>query len=242
MKQKLFNSGIFFGIGIVAGFFVIMMQIPNLSEEITNKIIDELGQIEILYIVGALQIGILSGVLSFLGQLMLPKTGFVLFPKLEKKTVLMAISIGALGAIVIIISDALVFKRAMETINPEYSFSFIYFLSSILYGGIIEEMIMRLFLLTGIVFILQLITKKRSNTNVLIAILLSSILFGVGHLPAMALLTDLTAIIILRTILINLIPAIGFGYLYVKKGLSYSIIAHIMTHVVLQLLLGPILL
>lgn len=240
MKKILLNSSIFFGIGIIAGFFVIMMQIPNLPQEAIDQINNELGYIEIFYIIGALQIGFLSGILSFIGQLMLPQTGFMLFPELKKDAVLMAVVIGFLAATVIVISDAFIFKETMEAINPEYSFSFLYFISSILYGGIIEEVLMRLFLLTGIVFLLQIVSKKRTNIFILIAVLLSSVLFGIGHLPAMALLIDLTGIIVFRTILINSIPAIGFGYLYVKKGLSYSIIAHMMTHVVIQLLLGPI--
>lgn len=240
MKANIKTSLYFLIIGVIAGFFTLMMQVPNLPQETIDEILKELPFIEILYVVGAVQIGVLSFILSFAGQTMLPKTEFTLFPKFKRKTIIFAFIIGVFGAFVITISDAYLFKEAMSSINEAYEFSFLYFIASVLYGGIIEEVIMRLFLLTGIVYLLRLISKTDKVVYTYIAIIISSFLFGLGHLPAMQLLTPLTTTIIIRTITINMIPALGFGFLYTKHGLSYSIIAHISLHIVLQLVLGPI--
>ena len=240
MKQMIRNSLILGAIGVFAGFIAIVMQIPNLPEDIVNQITEELGRIEILYVVGAVQVGVLTIVLSLIGQLLLPKTGFVLHSEWTKKSIGLAVLFGAVSAACIVAFDSLVFYDVMKEINAEYQFSISYFIAGILYGGIIEEVIMRLFLLTVIVYFLNMITKKKQQSHIYIAIIVTSILFGLGHLPAMQLLTPLTPIIITRTVLINMIPALLFGYLYTKKGLSYSMIAHIVTHIVLQLILAPI--
>lgn len=240
MKNVLKRSALFGLIGVIAGFFVIMMQVPNLPEDIINQVTEELGNVEILYVVGGIQIGILAAILSFLGQLMLPKTGFALHSKWTKQIIGLSVLFGFISAASMVLLDSLVFYEVMKDINTEYQFSFTYFISSILYGGIIEEVIMRLFLLTGIVFILNTITKNNKKSYTYIAIIITSVLFGVGHLPAMQLLTTLTTTIVIRTILINMIPALLFGYLYSQKGLSYSIVAHIATHIFLQLILAPI--
>jgi len=53
-------------------------------------------------------------------------------------------------------------------------------------------------------------------------------------------LIGLSTPIIIRSFILNGIGGIGFGYLYWKKGLSYAILAHMLTHVFMQLVFMPI--
>ena len=66
------------------------------------------------------------------------------------------------------------------------------------------------------------------------AILLSSFIFGLGHLPvAVLLLGQTTAGIALFVIIANSVFGVIAGYLYWKYGLESAVIAHMLTHVVL---------
>lgn len=112
-----------------------------------------------------------------------------------------------------------------------------------LYGGITEEILMRLFLMTLFVWIGMKITRKSDPTNsgVYIAILLAAIIFGLGHLPITAALTTITPMVITRAIVLNGVGGIVFGILYWKKGLESAMLAHFTTDIWLLTLLPHIL-
>ncbi|MFD1066613.1 CPBP family glutamic-type intramembrane protease [Oceanobacillus locisalsi] len=115
-----------------------------------------------------------------------------------------------------------------------------------MYGGITEEIMLRLFGMTLIVWLLAWITKKQKgdipNSFYYIAIFLTAILFGLGHLPAAAQVFDgLSAVIVIRTLVLNGLLGLWFGYLYWKEGLEYTIIAHISADIFLLVLMVPIL-
>src|SRR5699024_8515800 len=102
---------------------------------------------------------------------------------------------------------------------------------AMIYGGITEELMLRLFGMTFIVWVLAVIMRREKETIppsfYYIAIFLTAILFGIGHLPAtMELFGELSAIIVTRAIVLNGLVGVWFGYLYWRKGLEYAIIAH----------------
>jgi membrane protease YdiL (CAAX protease family) len=88
-------------------------------------------------------------------------------------------------------------------------------------------------------------TGKPTKVGVWLAIILASIIFGIGHLPTVAAITALTPILVARTIILNSIGGIIFGWLYWKKGLESAMIAHfsadIVLHVIPAILIGAIL-
>jgi membrane protease YdiL (CAAX protease family) len=63
------------------------------------------------------------------------------------------------------------------------------------------------------------------------AITLAAVLFGVGHLPAMANLVELTPLIIFRTILLNALGGMLFGWLFWRRSLEVAMVAHAAGHV-----------
>ena len=48
-----------------------------------------------------------------------------------------------------------------------------------------------------------------------------------GHLPAIAALTPLTPIVILRTVGLNALLGLAFGWLFWRRGLEHAMVAHI---------------
>lgn len=101
------------------------------------------------------------------------------------------------------------------------------------YGGITEEILMRFGLMTLFVWLFQKISKSKNQWTYWTGILLSSLLFGIGHLPIVnGLVPDPSSSLILYIILGNSLGGIIFGWLYWKKGLESAMTAHIVTHII----------
>jgi len=108
----------------------------------------------------------------------------------------------------------------------------------LLYGGIVEELLLRWGLMTLLVWaawrLFQKGHGKPKPAYLILAILISAVVFGIGHLPVAYLLFQrlslaLTSFVIVANSIFGLIA----GYLYWKKGLESAVIAHMLTHVVL---------
>ena len=112
----------------------------------------------------------------------------------------------------------------------------VYILASIAYGGVIEEVMLRLFLMSLIAFALYKLFEKEkekpSDTILIIANIVAAILFAAGHLPATLMLLGDSALIIARCFLLNGGIGLVFGWLYKKYGLRYAMIAHGGCHIV----------
>jgi membrane protease YdiL (CAAX protease family) len=110
------------------------------------------------------------------------------------------------------------------------------------YGGIVEEILLRLFLMSLLAWIGKFISHTSDGypTPVVIwaANIIAAILFGIGHLPATALLIPLTALVVTRAIVLNGLAGVALGYLYWKRGLESAMIAHFSADIVLHVLLA----
>ena len=151
-----------------------------------------------------------------------------------------SVGLGVLAGILIIIlsipfNNAIPEFKDMEVIVPAWKG----FLASF-YGGIAEEVLLRLFVVSLIVWISSKIKKASDGgstvVGIWIAIVLAAILFGLGHLPATAAIVKLNEIVILRAIVLNGIGGVAFGWLYWKKGLESAMISHFSTDIVLHVI------
>ncbi|MDC0744864.1 CPBP family intramembrane glutamic endopeptidase [Polyangium mundeleinium] len=105
------------------------------------------------------------------------------------------------------------------------------------YGGIVEELQLRLFLMTLMVWLVAVLRKARPSPRVYgIAISIAALLFGVGHLPAAHHVWGLDAVVVVRTVLLNSIAGLAFGWLYWKRGLEMALLAHFSADIVLHVL------
>jgi hypothetical protein len=107
-----------------------------------------------------------------------------------------------------------------------------------LYGGFTEELLLRWGLMTFLVWATWRLFQKgegapRSGYFVG-AIVVSAVVFGMGHLPIASMLAgSLTMPLVVYVITANSIFGIVAGFLYWKKGLEAAMIAHISAHLVL---------
>ena len=112
------------------------------------------------------------------------------------------------------------------------------------YGGLCEEILTRLFLLSLVFWLLRLILRVRSATGdevvFWIANIVAAILFGAGHLPLASRLAPLTPQLIATVISLNALVALPFGYLYRSRGLEAAMLAHFSTDLILHVI-GPML-
>ncbi len=167
--------------------------------------------------------------------------------KSKYKVDLKSVTSSILAGIMILSEKFIWGPNIPEVGGTVHSFDLLYLLSGMIYGGIYEEVLLRLFFMSLVTFILyKAFARKREKYNIpssiyWIAIFISAILFGIGHLPAtLASFSSVTTFVIMRMILMNGIGGTVFGYLYWKKGLEYSIIAHMFAHVFMQLVWLPL--
>lgn len=105
------------------------------------------------------------------------------------------------------------------------------------YGGIAEELQLRLFLMTLVVWLAAMLRKTTPSSRVYwIAIAIAALLFGAGHLPAAHHVWGLDMIVVVRTVLLNSLAGLAFGWLYWKRGLEMAVLAHFSADLVLHVL------
>jgi membrane protease YdiL (CAAX protease family) len=76
-----------------------------------------------------------------------------------------------------------------------------------------------------------------TNTGIWIAIIISSVIFGLGHLGITDAMTTITPALVIRAVLLNSAGSVIFSLLYWKRGLESAMIAHASADVVLHILI-----
>lgn len=108
------------------------------------------------------------------------------------------------------------------------------------YGGVFEELLMRLFMLTLIAWIAGRGWRKDqsqlSAPGFWIANVIVAILFGLGHLPSASLIMPITPLVVAVALALNGLAAVTFGWLYWKRGLEAAMIAHFTADFVLYVI------
>jgi hypothetical protein len=112
--------------------------------------------------------------------------------------------------------------------------------AGIFYGGITEELLLRWGLLSALAWagwrMLQGGQGRPSAGLVWSAIGIAALLFGAGHLGAAALMAPLTPALVVRTVLLNSLGGLVFGWLYWRRSLEAGMLAHAATHIAMTLL------
>jgi len=149
---------------------------------------------------------------------------------------------GVIGSLAIVLTHA-VFKPLLttETLARITRFgSLLPLPMRLLYGGLTEEVLIRWGVMTLLVWIAWRLFQKRlakpTSVCFVAVILISSIVFGLGHLPiAFVVLPQITIAVVFFVIIAN--SAFGFvaGFLYWKRGLESAMIAHVLCHIVLAI-------
>lgn len=115
--------------------------------------------------------------------------------------------------------------------------------TGITYGGITEELMLRWGFMSVVAWGIWRLTRRGlaplGPTRMWSAILVAALVFGIGHLPAVLTLVPLTSTVVMRTVLLNALAGVAFGWLFWRRGLEAAMVAHASTHLGFALL-GPL--
>lgn len=155
-----------------------------------------------------------------------------------RRTYSLAVTVGLLAGMLVWGLDA-VFVPYMPSLPQMIDVSIAVRAAAILYGGIAEEVLLRLGCMSMVAWVL---VRMRLSPSVAIssAIVIAAVLFGIGHLPAMAAIVPLSPIVVFRTLLLNALPGLAFGVLYRRYGIEHAIVAHTFADIVLLLIVPSI--
>ncbi|MDR5709095.1 MAG: CPBP family intramembrane glutamic endopeptidase [Armatimonadota bacterium] len=150
-----------------------------------------------------------------------------------------SVVLGAAVALIVVVLDVLIFASRVPRVLTRSPQIPVWegFLASF-YGGITEELFMRLGLFSLLVWLLTKVCRTAQgfpSTGILwTANVLVAVLFGLGHLPATAMLVPLTPLVAVRAVALNGLASLAFGYLYWTRGLEAAMLAHFTADVVLH--------
>ena len=147
---------------------------------------------------------------------------------------------GAVSGVLIVLLSIPFQSLSVEMLQAEVDIAPWKALLASFYGGIGEEVLLRLFVVSVLVWITFIIKKNKdgqpTKIGIWVSIVLAAMLFGLGHLPATAALTPLTFVVVLRAIVLNGAAGVIFGWLYWRKGLESAMIAHFTADIVLHII------
>ena len=225
---------------ITAGYFAARYSFRLLDPAQLRQAIEQVGSETVLTAVTVAQTVLYALVCGFFGYILSDKIGLMRPFRVEKKPLFITLIVSAVCGIMFSL-DAWTFGKWIPEVGASYAaagtFEADTWIASILYGGIIEEVTLRLFCMTLVAFLVwKLFFRKRETvpTGVLIAAnLAAAMLFAAGHLPATAqTFGTLTPAILLRCFLLNGAFGVVFGRLYRKYGIQYAMLSHLLLHIV----------
>ena len=226
--------------GLIGGYFTGIYTVQSLPEQLINEALSEIGSIEILYIVTAIQGLFYAVALGIIGKIISQKIGLWRKFEFDKKGNVELVIVTILGGAAFILLDCLFFSNFSEVIKNSYAVkpTVEYIIASITYGAVIEEVMLRLFFMSLIAVIIQKISKNDAiNDKILVAAnIISAVLFAAGHLPATIMTIGITPMILIRCFVMNGTFGLMFGRLYRKYGILYAMLAHGGLHIVSKLI------
>jgi len=256
-KPPYFRQAALLWAGGMIGTVAVMPYVLELMADQFEKAVEETGLGRFaLVAISLLQNGVLIAIAVFAGlwaarklNLRAPISEAIVnrqpISPIAKEFLVLSLTVGAVGGAILIVLDRFLFDPLIPEFNAAQVPRPAVWKGALaaLYGGITEELICRLFLLSVIALCLRWISRTPAGLPKWIfwtANLLVALLFGLGHLPAAAAILPLTPLWVTRVLVLNGLFAVAMGYLFWKQGLESAMFAHgtgdIVLHVVAPLL------
>lgn len=225
-------------VAAAAGWFVCAYQLEIYDAQLTSQLVAQVGSLTAVYLVTALQTVAYAAVCGFFGYRLAEKTGLMKPLRFEKTALCPTVLLSLVGGVLFSL-DRWTFGRWIPEVGASYDAEITLnnWLGSVLYGGIVEELMLRLFLMSLIAWLIRksFFPREEAVTTgaVIAANVIAAMLFAAGHLPAtVVLFGELTPLILLRCFLLNGGFGLLFGRLYRKYGIQYAMVSHALLHIV----------
>lgn len=228
--------------GLIGGYCTGFYMYDLLSDELLKQLQEQNVTKNLLVASSMIQYGVLYGfLLALIGVVLSKKVNLWKSFRFDKNAVIVTMVITIFSALLLFPGDKIIFGSFSSWVAEQYTFKpTIYkIICGLFVGGIVEEVMLRLFFMSLVVFVIsKLFCKKEFSVKVyVIANIISAILFAAGHLPSTSTMTTLTPLLIIRCFLFNGGIGLGFGYLYRKYGIGYSMLSHALVHLISDLLM-----
>lgn len=242
LKKSLIFSLAVLPIAIVAIVFVCLYQFEMYPPEILEEAVAQVGSMALVWIITVVQNVGLIMFCCFFGYILAEKLGLWKPIRFEKRGLAVTLILSVIAGIIFSL-DPWTFGNLIDGIKESIAAGMTPngIIASILYGGIIEEILMRLFVMSLIAFLITKIFYKNCEeipTKVfVIANVAAALLFAAAHLPAtLVTFGELSPMLLFRCFLLNGGFGILFGWLYRKHGLHYAMLSHATVHVVSKII------
>ena len=242
IKKPLIFSLAVLPIAIVAIIFTCLYQFEMYPPEILEEAVAQVGSMALVWIITVVQNVGLIMFCCFFGYILAEKLGLWKPIIFEKRALTITFLLSALVGIILSL-DPWTFGNLIDGIKESTAAGMTIYgiIASILYGGIIEEILMRLFVMSLIAFLIsKIFFKKREDVPAkvfVIANIVAALLFAAGHLPAtLVTFGELSPVLLFRCFLFNGGFGMLFGWLYRKHGLHYAILSHMTAHIVSKII------
>ena len=226
--------------GLVGGYFTSLYSIEIMDAAILEETISQVGSIEIIIIIITMQSLIYAVVLGLIGRLIAEQIGLWKEFSLESKPLINTAIVSLFGGAVFILADILIFARLIPPVIDSYLSkpTLNYIIASITYGGVVEEVLLRLFFMSLLAFVLSKFSKNKTatDTHFIVANIIAAIVFSAGHLPATITSIGISPIIVFRCFLLNGGFGLLCGRMYRKYGIGYAMLTHAGVHIVSKLI------
>ena len=230
--------------GLLGGYCIGLYSYDSLDPKLLEELQSQNVSKEMMALSSMIQYGIVFGlILAIVGIILSEKIKLWKEFKINKKAIIATSIITIICALLLYPGDKFIFGSLNTWVNEQYVVKpTIYkIVGGLLVGGIIEEVMMRLFFMSLVIFVVsKLFYKNKKEVPVsvfVIANIISTLLFAAGHLPSTSTMTTLTPLIIFRCFLFNGGIGLCFGYLYRKYGIGYAMISHGLCHLISDLLM-----
>lgn len=230
-------------IGIISGIPTAYYTLETTDSAIIEEALAQIGgSMAIFVLITVMQCMSYALVCGAIGKIVAEKLGLWKKINFDAKSTVISILSGIGAGAVIMAFDLLWFSNVSEAIKNSYQAkpTLVNLLASVTYGGIVEELMIRLFLMSLVALILwKLFFKTEASVPgkaLVIANVISALLFAAGHLPSTMITIGITPVILLRCFLLNGGAGLVFGRLYRKRGIHYAMLAHIFAHVAMKLI------
>lgn len=244
LKKPFLFAIALFPIAVLGGLFTCLYQFDLYSPEALEQVTAQVGNREILMLITILQTCGYAVVCGFIGYILAEKTGLMGSFKIEKSALVKVLVITAVCGVLFSL-DYWVFGNAEHLIQEgtEAGLTVQAIIASIFYGGVIEEVMLRLMAMSLVAFIIwKVFCRNKPKEEIpevvfLLANIITALLFAVGHIPATIMaFGELTPLIVFRCLLLNGGLGLVFGLLYRKHGIQYAMISHMGVHIISKLI------
>lgn len=229
--------------GLITGLMVLpfTFALIKLPEEVPMALVITAQMIQLVVIVA---------LASLMGMLMTKGAGLPGMPVLEAllahrplpfgtgKQMKQAVILGLLGGVLVVVLCIPFWDMSIALMKDEMGVAWWKGALSCFYGGFTEEILFRLSMMTFFAWLLK--KFKLKDSAVWISIIITGVIFGLGHLGITGALAEITFDVIARAVLLNGSLSIIYGILYWKRNLESAMIAHFSTDVVLHILIPHI--